>query len=137
MRNLSLYLRIGLVMVVSFLFANIFSNSVFIAGTPNLQPWIAGNPLVALVYKPRSIQPDIPQGGVNSSVALAFADVPYTKVGQGVFAKEKGADNYVLVKVNDIEYKEYTFIVRGKAVKIRVPKDDQPPAQKEVEKIVQ
>lgn len=39
------------------------------------------------------------------------------------------------VRMNEIDYLEYKFNVNGKEVKIKVPKDQQPPSQETIEAI--
>lgn len=58
---------------------------------------------------------------------------PVKKVSQGVYAGERNDIKVYEVRSDEIEYLEYTFNVKGKEVKVKVPKDQQPPSQEFME----
>ncbi len=59
--------------------------------------------------------------------------VPLKKVSQGVYAGEKNNIKVYKIKMNEIDYLEYTFNIKGKEIKVKVPKGEQPPTQEEIE----
>lgn len=58
---------------------------------------------------------------------------PLNQVSQGVYAGEVDGTQVYEVRTNEIDYLEYTFNVKGKEIKIKVPKDQRPPSQEEME----
>lgn len=58
---------------------------------------------------------------------------PLTQVSQGVYAGKNEEAKVYEIRVDEIDSVVYTFDVNGKEIKIRVPKDKQPPTQEEVE----
>lgn len=87
--------------------------------------------------QPAEAEPIVAQSG-SSFLPQEIEDAlaaPLTKVSQGVYAGEKDSYQVYEVKVDEIDSVVYTFNVNGKQIKIRVPKDKQPPTQKEMELI--
>lgn len=64
-------------------------------------------------------------------------NVSFQQVSQGVYAKSKGNFSTTVVLDKAVEWKVYTFTVKGKQISIKVPKDDTPPTQEMVEQIYQ
>lgn len=60
-------------------------------------------------------------------------ETPLKQVSKGVYAGEKNDTKIIRVMVDEVEYNEYKFNIKGKEVTIRVPRGQKPPTQKEVE----
>jgi hypothetical protein len=139
MRNKSFYIKIALVVLVSFAAVKGLSNEIFIADSPRLRPDMGENiarRLDALIPKGKSqIAQEAPPGANVKPIQEILADVPLKEVAQGVYAKEGDGMNYTIFKEEEMEFVLYTFTIRGEEVKLRVPKDSEPPSQEELEKI--
>ena len=103
---------------------------IFLAGTPRIRPNAFSN--LALEIK----------NNTHSLIALfikqpspeeILKDVPLKTISKGVYGKTRGNYSYTLIKINEIEWKEYTFNINGKEIKIKFPKDQQPPSQELME----
>jgi hypothetical protein len=143
-------------MGAAYFISDFSSNTVFLAGTPKLNPFAANN----LIVKVKSFASNtgaivaglnplnlIRRSGDGTTPAQSptqaeFAqeinnalEAPLNQVSQGVYAGEKDGYKVTEIKIGEIEYKEYTFNIRGKDVKIRVPKNQQPPSQETMEEL--
>ncbi|MEM4337155.1 MAG: hypothetical protein QXG86_04085 [Candidatus Woesearchaeota archaeon] len=65
----------------------------------------------------------------------AISKAPMRKIAPGVYAGEYKGYQVSTIKINEIEFLEYTFDVNGRKIKIKVPKGETPPSQETVEKI--
>lgn len=63
-------------------------------------------------------------------------NIPFKELSQGVYAKDEG-NTHSLVEVNldEIVFIEHTFVIKGKTITIRIPKDQEPPPQQALESI--
>ena len=87
--------------------------------------------------QPAETEPIVAQTGLSplsQEIEDALA-TPLKEISQGIYAGEKDSYQVYEVKVDEIDSTVYTFNVNGKQIKIRVPKDKQPPTQEEVELI--
>lgn len=100
-------------------------NNQGLSNRQNLQPSsISGfQPSVQMIANVKNS----PQEIIN---ALAL---PLTKVSSGVYAGENDGVKIYEVRLNEVEYLEYTFTIKGKEIKIKVPKGQTPPSQEIVE----
>lgn len=57
----------------------------------------------------------------------------FKKVSTGVYAGEQDGYQVYKVSTDELGYVTYTFNINGKEVKIKVPRGQKPPSQKEVE----
>lgn len=73
--------------------------------------------------------------GVSKEVHQILKSVPLKKISQGVYAGERNNIKVYEIRMDEIEYFEYTFNVNEKEIKINVPKEQEPPSQDLVEKI--
>lgn len=127
-------LSIIFIMVLSFFAANLVNNEVFVANSPvirpNLPEYLAGRV----------------QGGMNSQRSLAerllrklpeqqLEKLPLEQLNKGVYARTEKNYSQTVIKINEIEWIEYTFTIKGKEVKIQVPRGQQPPTQELLEKV--
>jgi hypothetical protein len=63
--------------------------------------------------------------GESMKVDQAIAEValqPLKNIAPGVYAKEKGDTNYIIIKEDEIEYVEMTVETSKGPIKVRVPK---------------
>ena len=153
------YLKIFLLLGAAFIISDFSIKNVFLAKSPKFNPFFTQN-IIAKVsniwtkttnfFAFRSIFPssndqinqaNFNQKPTNQTFTLKEApkdiiealNTPLTKVSQGVYAGEKNNIRVYEIRTNEIEYLEYTFNINGKEVKIKVPKDQQPPSQEVVE----
>lgn len=163
MRFLNKNIKIFLILIASFIISSFSINNIFLAKSPKINPFFAQN-LIAKVksfqsttanfFAFKNIFPKNKNFSNNnsaqkstSSQPVAFnlnnapeevikaLDTPLKKVSQGVYAGEKNNIQVYEVRMNEIDYLEYKFNVNGKEVKIKVPKDQQPPSQETIEAI--
>lgn len=73
----------------------------------------------------------------SKKVLEVLKSVPLHKISQGVYAGEKNNIKVYEIRIDEIEYLEYTFNVKGKEIKIKVPKGQAPPSQEVVERVFQ
>ncbi|MCS6956539.1 MAG: hypothetical protein NZM02_01680, partial [Patescibacteria group bacterium] len=64
-----------------------------------------------------------------------ISKAPMKKIAPGVYAGEYKGYQVSTIKTNEMEFLEYIFNIRGKKIKIKVPKGQDPPNQKTVEEI--
>lgn len=169
------YLRMFLVMGISFLISGFFLKNIFLASSPKINP-NAGRQMLAKVNNfwskstimfarnnitkqnlaknniytkpsnnfsitsiPTSAQINnntTTNSVTNSATSNAIKEAltaTLSKVSQGVYAGEKNNIQVYEIRTNEIEYLEYTFTVKGKEIKIKVPKDQTKPTQAEME----
>ena len=70
---------------------------------------------------------DLPQNVIEA------INTPLQKISTGVYAGEKNDIKVIEIRTGEIEYLEYTFNIKGKEIKIKVPKDQEPPSQEVIE----
>lgn len=126
-KKIILYFKVFLVTALAFGTSGLLIQDVFIAGSPQIRQGL-GNYL-ALKYNPMSII----QGG--PSVEDQLQDLPMQEIAKGVYAKDDGVNDYTLVKLDEVDLKEYRITIRGKEVVIRVPVGQEPPSQEALEQI--
>lgn len=89
--------------------------------------------LIAYIFSPkeREIQNSLQQVEQLASNNLLQDIAP------GVRAASNEHGTYVQIRVDNVEYKAYTFVINGKPVTIRVPVDQPAPSQEEAQSIVE
>ena len=60
-------------------------------------------------------------------------DIPFQQIAKGTYAKTFEGKQIEYIKIDEIPYIEYTYIVDGKPVVIRVPEGEIPPSQETVQ----
>lgn len=151
---------IFLIILFSFFLSHFFIKNLFLANSPRINPFFARNMIAKVsnffdktksffafdIFKKQDkIQNNfVQQQPQNQSFTLnqapqelkeAISKAPMKKIAPGVYAGEYKGYKVSTIKINEIEFLEYTFDVNGKKIKIKVPKDQQPPSQEAVEKI--
>lgn len=149
------YLKLFLILGTAFIISDYSIKNVFLAQSPKFNPYFAQNTLArassfwskstnlvaSINLFPKNDPSNINNQNNNqpSSFSLTKQQVaeslqtPLSKVSQGVYAGERDNKQVVQIKMNEIDYLEYTFNVDGKQIKIKVPKDQQPPSQEQME----
>lgn len=125
------------ILISAFFIANFSSKNIFIANTPKINKQFIAQ--LGQIFQNRSRQ-NKEHLAVNPNPAPISANTTNTlskailkKISSGVYAGEYNKTKVFVYKENEIEWIEYTFNVNGKAIKIRVPKGQQPPSQKDVD----
>lgn len=136
------YLKIGLLLGIAFVISDFSIKNVFWANSPKLNPY-AGQNMMAKINSTWSKATSLiafknlkNSSGLIKDLPKATQDAmnaPLNKVSQGVYAGERNNIQVYEIKSNEIEYLVYTFTINGKETKIKVPKDQQPPSQEQME----
>jgi hypothetical protein len=136
------YLKIVLLLGVAFVISDFSVKNVFLANSPKINPY-AGQNMIAKINstwsKATSLvafkNPNKSSGLIEDlpKTTLDAMKAPLNKISQGVYAGERNNIQVYEIKSNEIEYLVYTFTINGKETKIKVPKDQQPPSQEQME----
>lgn len=113
------------------------NSEIFMGNTPavrpNLPKYIAqrfngftssGKAMLASIFDPVKREAAQRQKEAENAYAKAvekLKDKPMIPISKGVYAQTDGETTIRTVKLNEIEATEYTFIVDGKPLKIRIP----------------
>jgi len=129
-KKLQLYFKILITFIFGFFLSSFLIQKIFLAGTPRIRPNAFSNLALEIKNNTYSL---IALFIKQPSPEEILKDVPLKTISKGVYGKTKENYSYTLIKINEIEWKEYTFNINGKEINIKVPKDQQPPSQKLVE----
>jgi hypothetical protein len=129
-KKLQLYFKILITFIFGFFLSSFLIQKIFLAGTPRIRPNAFSNLALEIKNNTYSL---IALFIKQPSTEEILKDVPLKTISKGVYGKTKENYSYTLIKINEIEWKEYTFNINGKEINIKVPKDQQPPSQKLVE----
>lgn len=137
------YFKLILIIFFSYFLSYFFGNKIFVGNTPKIKE----NLIAELNLEIKNFfikQSDkilsffSTKKNDNSSVKIEefLKDVPFKEISKGVYSKSK--DNYSIleIKINEIEFVEYSFNVEGKEIKIKIPKDTPPPSEEFVRPIL-
>ncbi len=115
-------IKIGIALITSFIVSSIISNELFIAQTPhlrsNLGKYFAGKII----------------GFTDNLISL----IPFhsqVRTASGIYTKSDSNQDFTIVREKEVEWQEYTFVIKGKTVKVKVPKGEPPPTKEMVEKV--
>ncbi|MBW7960605.1 hypothetical protein H3C65_03900 [Patescibacteria group bacterium] len=109
--------------------------------TSNKEPNTTDNTNTGVTAKNDNVKDNFNGNNQPGSFTLSKAkieelmDIPLKQVSKGVYAGEKNDTKIIRVMVDEVEYNEYKFNIKGKEVIIRVPRGQKPPTQKEVESL--
>jgi hypothetical protein len=118
MNNQIYRLKIIVVFIISFFLSRILIDGLFIDKTPRLQPNLKEK------YEKKVI-----------SFFQAIDNFGWLKLASGIYAKTEGQKDYLKIKNEEVEWIEYTFVIKNQTIKIKVPKGELPPPQELIEKI--
>lgn len=62
-------------------------------------------------------------------------NIPMKQVATGTYASTVQGKDVQIIKLNEIPYREYTYTIDGKQIKIRVPETMSPPTEDEVKSV--
>lgn len=146
-------IKIIIVLLLSIVLSKLFIDNVFLAQSPMIRQNL-GQYLVAKLNFGTKIRnylssikttfiPSQSSGSQKNQIALqqsptVLPDNNYLKpISKGVYAVEDGQGNIKKVefKLGEMEWVEYTFYIRGKEIKVKMPKDQQPPSQSILDKM--
>ena len=132
-----IYIQIFTALFIGFIASRILIKNVFIANTPRIQSDFvssAKNLFALLLSGGRYSISKLSDAESQQMDAMAKSNLlrPLTK---GIYAAEDAKRTYMIVKENEVEWMEYSYVVKGKTVKIRVPRGATAPTQDTVEKL--
>ena len=159
------FIKLGLVLLISYLVAGYSIRNLFLAQSPKLNPFFTSNMIAKVnnlfkktssfitfkkssVFRSENQQQPIELNDAQKSTlirpqivntdqlplnVIEAINSPLQQVSKGVYAGEKNDIKVYEIRTGEIEYLEYTFNVNGKEIKIKVPKDQEPPSQEVVE----
>lgn len=148
--NKTFYFKIVLILIISFIITGFFKNNVFIANTPKINSNFPKNLIAkteSLFFKTKNLLANLFINKKESELAglkipsqfqktyNEMEKIPFKLVANGVYAKAK--DNLIVteIRINEVEWVEYSLNINGKQVRIKVPKGESPPPQTAVEKL--
>jgi len=143
------YLKIGGALVLSFVLAWIMGDVFFLGNTPTLRArpdqYIARQMQTRINSAMTAFNPTLKQKQEEGSRAvIASLDefktlvekaktVPLQQVSKGTYAQIVEGKTITTVNMGELTYKQYTYTVGGKVITIRVPENEAPPSQQEIE----
>jgi len=128
------YGKMIIVFLLALFLANVGGNDVFIANTPNLRPNLGRHFLAKLNSLNQNTRLFIAKA-LNRLPEQKLKDIPLQQFTKGVYAKEEGKYSYTVVHENEVDWIEYTFVVNGKNIKVKVPQGQEPPTQELLERL--
>lgn len=159
------YIKFVFIFGIAYLISSFSTKNIFLGNSPKINPYAGQNMMAKVrlfwskttslvAFKSGSSSSGnstSSKGGLfnfsgNSTSSFAFVkdlpqntqeaiSAPLNKVSQGVYAGEKNDIKVFEVRIGELEYLEYTFIIDGKEKKIKVPKGQEPPSQEVLETI--
>jgi hypothetical protein len=115
---------------ISFLISDFSIKNLFLANSPKINPFFVRN------IKSKFEENLAFLNNFKKNISMNFnreKNIIFKEISQGVKAAQTSEGTIVKIDSSKIDWLEYTFNVNGKEVKIKVPKDQQPPSQKLVE----
>ncbi len=136
MRNKPYWIKIITGIFLSYLISVFLLKEIFIADSPRIRQDVGSylakritgffssryNFVASLFY-------------TNKDPKKELENIPFQNIAKGIYAKSKGNMSYTYVKLNEVEWVEYRFYIKGKEIKIHVPKEQIPPSQEELNKL--
>lgn len=142
-------IKILLIMMIAFFIIATLSPHVFLSNTPTIRPglgtyialklqsaWTNSTSFIAKIFNRQPTYTAAQYQEELTKTKERLAGVPFKQLSKGVYAKDEGnTHSLVEIRLDEMEFIEHTFIVNGKKIVIRVPKDQQVPPQSAVEKL--
>lgn len=119
------YAKILVVFVLTYFVSQLLTKEVFIAGSPKVRPNVGQY----LVSRTKEIFSDTIQPLANLFYRTPedqLKNIPLQTVAKGVYAKSDKNISYTLIKEGEVDWVEYSFIINGKEVKIKMPRGQKP-----------
>ncbi|HLL60887.1 MAG TPA: hypothetical protein VK338_04175 [Candidatus Nitrosocosmicus sp.] len=134
MKDKKTYIKILIALVFAYFIGSFVNNEIFIADSPTVRPNLRGHFIAKIDSFAEKRAPFLAKWIYNFKTSEEkLANTPFTVLTKGVYAKSATNIAYIEYKKDEIDWLEYTFIVKGKEVKINVPKGQNPPSQEIVE----
>ena len=128
------HLTILIVLILALTSTIFLSDLIFIRNTPVIRPNL--NSYLALRFA--GFKQYVAALFVSPQNTIIIDNVPLKMITKGVYAaKSSKGESYTLYKQNDVEWVEYVFNIKGKEVKINVPKGQLPPPRYSLESVEQ
>ena len=127
---------IGMILGVSLLITMLLGPIVFVNNTSTIRPQL-GTYIASQIQALRgnnntSLVAESPEESLKKLEAA-----PFIMMTKGVYAKSNSGASIKEYRVNEIEWIEYTFDVKGKKVVLKVPKGETPPSARFAEMIAE
>lgn len=142
------YTKILIVLVLGLGVVKILVPEIFLANTPRIKPNIDkyivfrvnkslenGSSFIARIFNWKSEPSQEQLAQTVQTAEELLKDIPFKQMTKGVYAKSNNNISYTMVRDNEIDWVEYSFDIKGKQVKIKVPKGEQPPPQEALESL--
>jgi len=128
MTKIQSYLKLILVLAVSFLISSFCDRRVFLAHSPRINPFFGTELAENFTHPFRSVRTYLASITIfTPSPEKALKDVPFSVIAPGVYAKTKGNTSYTLIKEDEVVYVEYQLNIDGKIIKVKVPQGQPAP----------
>lgn len=128
MTKIQSYLKLILVLAVSFLISSFCDRRVFLAHSPKVNPFFIPELAQSVTHPFRSVRTYLASITIfTPSPEKALKDVPFSVIAPGVYAKTKGNTSYTLIKEDEVVYVEYQLNIDGKIIKVKVPQGQPAP----------
>jgi len=128
-------IKIVFALVLTLVAVQFLNKNVFVANSPQIKPDV-GTTLFAMVGDTvdttTATFARLFNGFSSQTVQQKLANIPLQKISTGVYAKESGNNSYVEFRGNEISWKEYTVIVNGKPMVVKVPDGTDPPSSQDL-----
>lgn len=156
--KINLRIKILLIVLVSYFTSILLIKNVFLANSPRIRPDLSiylaskikntfnrvSDSFASLIRFPQisSLNNLTNQGNSTSNLPMDTKPVverlknqPYTVLTKGVYAQTEGGNTLIEIDTSQIDFIEYTFIIDGKQVKIKIPQGEPTPPIKVLEKL--
>jgi hypothetical protein len=131
-----LYLKIGIALLLAFLVSKGLNEDVFFANGPHIRPNLRGYYISKAENSILGKVPLLANVLYNlKTPSEKLEKLPLLQISKGVYAKEHNNVYYTEIHLNEMTFREYTFTINGKPMKLRVPVDQTPPTQQELEMV--
>jgi len=144
-------IKVFIVFLLSFISSFFLIKNIFIANSPKIRQNIGAyfamkaKNLFNKIYSLASLNNyrqffNIPNNNTikrNEEIKNKLKNKPLIPLGKGVYARIDGKDVLIEINLEGVDFVEYVFNIKGKEVKIKVPKGENPPPKEVVEKFYQ
>jgi len=135
------YFKFFLTIFLSFLLASFLTENIFIANSPKIRPnfhrYLSQKFIPKNFFSKTKEKNILPPNEKNNLIFSQIDKSQLTLINKGIYAASLNKGNYILIEQDEVEWVVYTFNIKGKEVKIKVPKGENPPPKEVVEKFYQ
>lgn len=119
------YSKILGALILTYFFSQFLSKEVFLGYSPRIRPFL-GRYLIARAKEIYFTKFSFFANLFYQKPADKLEHIPFKEVAKGIYAKSEGNVTHTLIKENEVEWVEYNYIIKGKKIKIKVPKGQKP-----------